>query len=78
MGPTTPLGTWLYGLIAPRALGYVVDTSVAINLLESANPAAAEWWRVNTPHLFKSDTVLLFDEACCVVEESAIVGDDSK
>jgi hypothetical protein len=50
-----PLVMWLYGFIAPRARGYVVDTYVTMNLLGSANPAAAEWRRTNTPHLFEPE-----------------------
>src|SRR5256885_6330886 len=37
MRPINPPVMWLYGFIAPRARGYVVDTNVAMNLLESAN-----------------------------------------
>ena len=55
-----------------------MDTNAAMNLLESSNPAAAEWWRTNTPHLFEPEGVLLFDEACCAAEDGEIPGDGLK
>lgn len=78
MRPITPLVMWVYRFIAPRARGYIVATNAAMNILESAKPTAAEWFRTNTPHLFESEGGLLFDEACCAVEDSALPGVGSK
>jgi len=45
--------------------GYVVRTDLAIELLSTSAPAAAEWWRENTPHLLRG--ILIFEEEACRV-----------
>jgi len=36
-----------------RERGFVVEASVAIQILEGTAPEAATWWRPNAPHLFQ-------------------------
>jgi hypothetical protein len=52
-----------------RRRGYVVETTVAIGVLETAHPAAAEWWRTNAAHLLTPGRCLFFEEGCCAVED---------
>ena len=58
----------------PRTRGYVVDSTAAVELLGNVNPLAAAWWRTNTPYLLEPRRYLIFEEECCVVENSAAVG----
>ena len=56
----------LTGIIAPEnTIGYPVFVEDAISLLEMKSPAAAAWWRANTPHLFTGNRVLIFEECVC-------------
>jgi hypothetical protein len=52
----------------PRQLGYPVDVTVAVQVLENFNRPAAAWWRSHAPHLFKPGLSFLFEEECCVIE----------
>jgi hypothetical protein len=59
------------------ARGYLVRTAIAIELLSASAPAAADWWRENTPHLLKG--ILIFEEKTCRLlfsdpEKSAALG----
>jgi len=53
-----------------RLTGYPVDTTIAVDCLATSNPDAANWWRVNTPHLFGRGRMLVFDmDACALIAE---------
>lgn len=62
----------IYRLIAPSAIhtsGYIVRSSTAIAILETKSPAAADWWKQNTPYASDPNKTFLFDaDACEVVE----------
>jgi hypothetical protein len=58
----------IWGLMRGRTFpiqGYVVRTDLAIELLSTSAPAAAAWWRENTPHLLRG--ILIFEEEVCRV-----------
>jgi hypothetical protein len=71
-GPKSLLGIWWRQLFGsePRWQAYMVSAETAVNRLADANPSAAAWWRVNTPHLLKPGGCLVFDKDCCVAEDS--------
>jgi hypothetical protein len=46
-----------------RTRGYPVRTATAVELLSASAPAAADWWRENTPHLLGG--FLIFEEKAC-------------
>jgi len=52
-GPKSRLGVLLAILFgrAQRATGYIVEASVAVDLLAIHSPTAADWWRENAPRL---------------------------
>jgi hypothetical protein len=52
-----------------RMEGYEVDVLGAIEVLEMADPAAAEWWRHSTPHLLRRWRCFVFPASCCVPVE---------
>jgi hypothetical protein len=54
-----------------RLCGYAVDTAQAFDILEGVNATAAGWWRKNAAHLLKPGLAVLFDEECCLVEDSS-------
>lgn len=60
------LGCLLLGK-SRREVGYIVNAKVAVDLLGTVAPEAAEWWRQHTPHLLDGRHHLIFDEACCEV-----------
>jgi hypothetical protein len=70
-GPRTSfavLGSLVRGRYRRRR-GFTVNVLEAVAVLESASPEAANWWRVNTPHLMKPSRVFLFpDDVCAIVE----------
>jgi hypothetical protein len=45
--------------------GYMVETIRAVEILDTANAAAATWWRQNTPHLLRPKRYLLFPVEVC-------------
>ena len=45
--------------------GYVVNVDDAIAILAESNPEAADWWRLNTPHLIGKERQLMFDSDFC-------------
>jgi hypothetical protein len=52
--------------------GYLVRADRAIELLSASAPAAADWWRENTPHLLRG--ILIFDEKACRLLGAESVG----
>jgi hypothetical protein len=52
-------------LLGKPMVGYPVYALDALKILESHNPAAAQWWRQNTPRLFKPNRMLVFDAVAC-------------
>ena len=66
-GPKNLLGT-IWNLMLGRHLrydGYAVATLDALLVLESHDPAAANWWRANTPHLLKPGARFIFEANVC-------------
>jgi len=60
------LGVWL-GLLTGAVKensGWVVPAEGALAVLEVSRPDAAQWWRVNLPHLFTPGRKLVFATAC--------------
>ena len=51
-----------------RHYGYAVSVIEAISALEAANPAAAKWWRENTPEALRPGKAFVFAAEVCVVE----------
>ena len=45
--------------------GYAVPALQAVEILERSQPAAALWWRENTPHLVRPRRFLVFATECC-------------
>jgi hypothetical protein len=66
--------TWLGELIAlitgssNRVSGYPVESQVAVAILAESNPEAADWWRVNTPHLLTRGRTFVFQAPVCQEE----------
>lgn len=55
--------SWLFALLTARfkrTTGYVVETSVAIQILEANHPDAAMWWKLNTPRLTRPGRYFVF------------------
>ena len=44
-----------------RMAGYIVDAKTAVDILENANPAAAEWWKCHAPTLLDGKRRFVFD-----------------
>ena len=66
-GPKNFIAT-LWNLLLRRNLtyvGYGVATLDALKVLEVHDAAAATWWRVNTPHLLKPESRLIFEAEVC-------------
>jgi hypothetical protein len=58
----------LWGIIrgrAERIRGYVVESVDAVDILASSSPAAAAWWRENSPQLIGPRRYLVFHEHVC-------------
>ncbi len=51
-----------------RKNGYAVAVVEAIAALEAVNPAAAKWWRENSPQLIRPGKAFVFASEVCVVE----------
>src|SRR5579871_422848 len=49
----------------PNRPGYTVRVLDAIAVLERRSPAAARWWRENTPYLMKPGKLLIFAVESC-------------
>jgi hypothetical protein len=47
--------------------GYAVDALKAVELLESANPQAAQWWRENAPHMLQPGRRFVFAAGVCQI-----------
>ena len=47
--------------------GYVVEARRAVEILAAANPAAAAWWRQNTPQLLAQNRRFIFNKDVCEV-----------
>ncbi len=54
-----------------RHRGYAVAVVEAISALEARDPAAARWWRENTPHAIRPGKAFVFAAEVCVVETDA-------
>ena len=67
-GALKQLAFWLLGR-ANQIAGFPVDANAAVDLLTLTNPAAADWWRSNAPHLLAKKRVLVFDRGACAVDE---------
>lgn len=48
-----------------RCVGYKVQSRVALTLLETHSPEAANWWRQNAPRFFKPGRYFLFSSESC-------------
>jgi hypothetical protein len=75
-GVLTGPRTYLTGLLAwisgrlHLAEGYLVDDApAALQVLESAHPEAAAWWRKHTPHIYQSNRKFLFHKGSGIVVE---------
>jgi hypothetical protein len=73
-GPKTWLGNLLaciFGKTTPE-VGYAVNSSIAISILESKNSMAANWWKENTTYYSNLKRIFIFNKECCrVVEENS-------
>ena len=49
--------------------GYIVPVLPAVEVLERSDPAAARWWRENTPHLVRPGRFFVFSVECCEPRE---------
>lgn len=61
-GPRNPVSSFL-ALITGRLRkteGYIVDALVAVQILESAHPKAAAWWKENAADLMQPDRRFIF------------------
>ncbi|MFC5742086.1 hypothetical protein [Dyella tabacisoli] len=45
---------------------YAIDVLAAIDVLQRADPTAAQWWKANTPHLFHEGHLFAFSASCCI------------
>jgi hypothetical protein len=48
--------------------GYLVNAEIAVQILATKSPDAAQWWRENYVRRSIPGTNLLFDAACCRLE----------
>ena len=44
---------------------YIINARKAVDVLQQNDPAAAQWWRENTPHLLHGDRFFSFPANCC-------------
>jgi hypothetical protein len=66
-GPKS-IGRTFWSLLTGKHIrydGYAVATLTALEVLEARSPAAASWWRANTPHLLKPQSRLIFEAEVC-------------
>lgn len=62
----------LFGSLLARPtshIGFIVPSSVAIEILAQSNPEAARWWRTNVPHALNPRHLFIFPAGCCKVVE---------
>ena len=73
-GPKSRLGA-LFAILfgrAQRVVGYTVEARVAVDLLASRSPEAADWWRQHAPHFIEPGHYFMFAaEACEELHETA-------
>ena len=71
-GPKSALGELIAVFTGGCKLvaGYRVDSQAAVAILAEVNPEAAEWWRVNTPHLMTKGRCFVFQAPVCQEELS--------
>jgi hypothetical protein len=44
---------------------YIIEASVAIAILQSAEPEAASWWEKHAPHVLEPGKLFAFAAHCC-------------
>lgn len=49
--------------------GYAVNAKVAVDILAETQPAAAEWWRLNTSKMLNGKRNFVFDADVCETNE---------
>ena len=54
---------------AERISGFAVESVRAIDILATASPEAAAWWRANTPHLIAPRRYLVFHAEACRIAD---------
>jgi hypothetical protein len=66
-GPKSRLGRFWAALTraTENIDGYIVNAKQAVDLLATTNPAAADWWRTNAPHVLDGRQAFMFDSAAC-------------
>ncbi len=66
-GPKSRLGALFAILLGrrQRAVGYIVEASVAVDLLAAHSPEAAGWWRQNAPSFIEPGRYFLFAADSC-------------
>ena len=66
-GPKTLLTRVLWRLTGryTRTVGYLVESAVAVSLLSQQHPAAAQWWRQNTPEFLEAGRLFMFAAEVC-------------
>jgi hypothetical protein len=73
-GPKSRLGA-LFAILfgrAQREVGYIVEARVAVDLLASHSPDAADWWRRNAPRFIEPGRYFMFAaESCEELHEAA-------
>ncbi len=78
-GPKTKLG-WLLRRLVGKGIkqdGYAVEVLIALRILERTHPEAAQWWRVNAPHLAQPRRRFIFTAQVCeeIPEAKALNGE---
>ena len=71
-GPNNPF-LLCWALLRGRTIsvsGYAVDPKLAVSLLAEKHPAAAQWWRANTPKLIASGRAFIFDTEACEIRSA--------
>jgi hypothetical protein len=66
-GPKSRIGA-LFAIFfgrAQREVGYIVEAKVAVDLLASRSPEAAEWWRQIAPRFIEPGRYFMFAAECC-------------
>ncbi|AUN32204.1 hypothetical protein [Niveispirillum cyanobacteriorum] len=67
---------WLWDLLRGRTetiTGYMIDAALAVDILCASSPAAAAWWRENTPDLLAPKRCFIFHaDVCRMLPEGSI------
>ena len=50
--------------------GFLVESAIAIDVLSTNSPEAADWWRTNIPELTRPGQIFMFQEGVGHVETS--------